>query len=137
MTERKSETKLGNVYAIPGGGKFALGKIVFASEYFKDVILIRLFEKSFLSLTELPSEMDSLSSRQMFTGAESIKKGGWKIVGNAPVSDAEKAMSRRIVGGDVWVEDDHLGPASEQDIASLKNMDIYGYRLIEKAVARL
>jgi hypothetical protein len=130
-------TKIGNIYAIPGGGKFAFGKIIYSSEYFKDVILVLFFEKAFSSPSQALSEFYSLPAREIYTGVDSIEKGGWLLVTSVPVSESEKTMSRRIVGGDVWIEDRHIGPASNADLTTLKNMDIYGYRLIEKAVARL
>lgn len=72
-----------------------------------------------------------------YTSSESISAGRWAIVAFAPISDAEKLMSRRIVGGDIWVADESFGEASEHDLKTLPKMSIYGYRLIEKAVARL
>ena len=133
----KQQVRVGNVYAIPGGGKFAFGKIVYLSEYFKDVMLVRFFEKAYSSPEAPSEELDALPSKGIFTGMDSIKKGGWKLVASTLVSEAEKAMSRRIVGGDVWVGDDHIGPASDEELRTLPQMDVYGYRLIEKKVARL
>lgn len=129
--------RLGEIYAIPGGGKFAFGKVVYLSEYFKEVMLVRFFEKAYASPERAPDELDVLPSRAFFTGIDSIKKGGWKLVATSWVSEAEKTMSRRIVGGDVWVGDDHIGPASDEELRTLPQMDVYGHRLIEKKVARL
>ena len=137
MTLKSNQELLGNLYAIPGGERFAFGKVIFCSEYFKDVMLIRFFEKAVSSPEAQADGIDALPYRLIFAGVSAIEKGAWHLVGSGPVSDAEMAMSRRIVGGDVWIGDQHLGPASESELATLMNMDVYGYRLIEKAVARL
>ncbi|MBA2672617.1 Imm26 family immunity protein [Ramlibacter sp.] len=131
------EVLLGNIYAIPGGGKYAYGKVIYLSEYFKDVMLVRLFAKAYSSPDAPPEGLDSLPSTTVFAGKEAITKGVWVLVGSASVSNAERALTRRVVGGDVWIEDSHVGPASDEDLRVLPQMDVYGYRLIEKKVARL
>lgn len=132
-----SKVREGNVYAIPGGGQYAFAKVVYLSEYFKDAIFILLHEKAFASGAEAPSNLQSIPSRGIYTGIDSAKRGEWILVGNSPVTPDEKARTRRLVGGDVWIEDVHMGPPSTAEEAKLPNMDIYGHRLIEKAVARL
>lgn len=129
--------KVGNLYAIPGGGKFAFGKVLYLSDYFKDLMLVRFFDKAVAAPDELPQQLDSLPSRLIYTGTGAINRGGWLFLRCDAVSEQERSLSRRIVGGDVWFEDQHLGPASDDDRKTLKNMDIFGHLLIEKAVAKL
>lgn len=133
---KKPAVELGGIYAIPGGGHYAFAKVIYMSEYFKDVLLIRMYAKAFPSI-DLPLSLENVPSRGIYTGIDSVKKGAWLFAGSAPVTDADRAFTRRVVGGDVWVEDAHIGPASDEELRALPNMDVYGYRLIEKAVARL
>ncbi|MBX3625342.1 MAG: hypothetical protein KF892_10045 [Rhizobacter sp.] len=135
MTKRPS-VELGGIYAIPGGGHYAFAKVIYMSEYFKDVLLVRMYERAFPSI-DVPSSLEDVHSRGIYAGIDSVKKGAWVLAGSAPVTDADRALTRRVVGGDVWVEDVHIGPASDEELRALPNMDVYGYRLIEKAVARL
>jgi hypothetical protein len=137
MMTVKSQAVVGDIYAIPGGDRVAFGKIIYASEYFKDLILVRFFERAFAPGTELPENLETIPSRGIYTGMDSIKGGEWRRVEVRPVSDSEQAMSRRIVAGDVWLGDTHIGPASEAELAELPKMLVHGSRLVEKAVMRL
>ena len=129
--------KPGDVILIPATDHFGLAKVIYCSEYFKDVVLIRLFkvvysDANIEALPNADSEADLY-----YTSADPVRKGLWKKVGTQPVSEAERLMSKRIVGGDVWVEDEHIGRASEHDLATLPSMRSFGYRLIEKAVFKM
>lgn len=125
----------GDLIAIPVGDKFGFAKVIYASEYFKDVILLRLFK----GLSDAEASQNFPDSRApaalYYTSSDPIKKGRWKRVGQQEVSLEEKAMSKRLVGGTVWIEDVHIGPASDEDMSTLPKMLTYGYRLIEKAAA--
>lgn len=137
MMSTKNRVIVGDIYAIPAKGRFAFGKIIYASEYFQDLILVRFFEKAFTSADEKPEDLSSLPSRGIYTGIDSIKGGDWRKVGFALVSEEERTMSKRIVAGDVWIEDKCLGEASDTDLATLPKMLVLGSRLVEKAVERL
>ncbi len=128
--------KEGDIFSIPSESNFGVAKVIYCSEYFKDVILIKLYKVSHAS-----QEIDSLPVNEeyqlYYTGKDSVKKGKWTCVGCEIVDSDEKKLTKRIVGGDVWKEDQHIGPASEKDLAELPKMQTYGYRLIEKAVTAL
>ena len=129
--------KPGDVILIPAAHHFGLAKVIYCSEYFKDVVLIRLFKTAYSdsNIEVLPSA--GAEADLYYTSADPVRKGLWKKVGVQPVSEAERLMSKRIVGGDVWLEDKHIGQASEHDLATLPSMRSFGYRLIEKAVSRM
>lgn len=136
MADKKSST-LGNVYAISSKGRTVFGKVVYTSEYFRDLILVRLFERTFSSDAVVPGDLEVIPSRGIFTGVDSIKAGAWKHVANHPLSEHDQKMSRRTVAGDVWVGDKHVGPASDEDLARLPKMLVMGSRLVGKAVAKI
>jgi hypothetical protein len=129
--------KPGDVILIPAADHFGLAKVIYCSEYFKDVVLIRLFKVVYSSanIEALPNA--DAEADLYYTSADPVRKGLWKKVGVQTVSEAERMMSKRIVGGDVWIEDKHIGSASEHDLATLPSMRNFGYRLIEKAVSRM
>ena len=127
----------GSIFAIPAGSYFGAAKVIYVSERYKDVFLIKLLQQKFDSEEAIYIESKFDSFTLFYVGVMSIKKGEWRLLGEQGVSDAEKRLSRRIVAQDVWVEDTHIGPASEDDFKELKHMDVYGWVLIQKAIMRL
>jgi len=131
------QPKVGDLIAIPSGGRFGIAKVLFCSEYFAQVVLLGLFRRTF-EVVESPDIAALKGSMDLYyTGSSPISAGVWPVVGHQTLLLGESSMSRRIVGGDVWDEDRHLGPASEQDLATLPKMLTHGTRLIEKAVQRI
>lgn len=129
--------KVGSIFAIPGGDQFGLAKVIYISDYFKDVFLIKLFQHKFDSI-EAINLNDKLEQFTLYYAAkDALKKGEWQFLGEEPVSDTEKALSKRIVGGGIWVEDNFLGDATDKDYETLSPMGIYGWKLIKKAVGKL
>ena len=125
------------MYLIPGGGKFGIAKVIYVSKFFRNVILLRLFHKTFATPEQAEAPTATAPSDLIYTGKGAIKPGEWIYFGEQPQHPSERDMTRRIVGGDVWVEDEHLGPASEQDRLTLKDMMVSGYIRVSNAVARL
>ena len=124
----------GDVVAIPAGSMVGLAKVVFMSRYFKDTILLKLMSERFPSV-EAAQTADLQGSHELiYTGVVPIRKGRWTIIAHQPVSDQERTMSKRTSGGEVWLEDVHLGPASDTDLATLPKMLVYGGGLVEKRV---
>lgn len=135
----KKQVELGGLYAIPSVGKFGLAKVIYVPKDFRNVILLRLYQESYTELNDIGQEppIEDADSVLYYTGDGAIKSGGWSYLGIQPVSDKERALTKRIIGGGVWVEDSYLGPASDADISNLKQMSVYPYKLVEKAVSRL
>lgn len=129
--------KLGSIFAIPSGNQFGLAKVIYISEYFKDVFLIKLFQLKFDSVEAINLNDKFHQFTLYYAAKEAIKKGEWQLLGEDAVSDAEKALSKRIVGGGVWVEDNYLGDATDNDYETLSPMGVYGWKLIQKAVGSL
>jgi Immunity protein 26 len=129
--------KVGSIFAIPGGDQFGLAKVIYISDYFKDVFLIKLFQHKFDSI-EAINLNDKLEQFTLYYAAkDALKKGEWQFLGEEAVSETEKALSKRIVGGGIWVEDNFLGDATDKDYETLSPMDVYGWKLIQKAVGKL
>ena len=110
----------------------AVAKIIYLSKYFKDVILLRTYPLvvSFsVETIELPKDFEK--ELLIYTGNQKIKMEKWRKLNNISVTDEEKKMSKRIVGGDVWIEDECMGNATEQDYQILLHMDVDGTKLVE------
>lgn len=126
----------GDVVAIPAGDGVALGKVVFLSRYFADVTLLKVLPSRFASIeAALPASFEG-PCELVYTAIAPIRAGRWKVIDRQPVSDEERALSRRTSGGEVWIEDRHLGPASEADLASMPKMLIVGQKLVEKRLGQ-
>lgn len=132
-----SKLNVGDMIAIPSGDRVGLAKVIYSSDFFRGVLLIRLYRETYQNseMKEFPA-VDA-ESDLYYTSSDPVKEGRWMRVGFQPISDAERMLSKRTVGGDVWIGDEHMGPASEQDLEVLPKMLTYGYRLIEKAIARI
>lgn len=126
----------GSLVAIPTEGGVGVGKIIFLSEYFAETICLKLYKKRLPPGGPVGSYDFSGPFDLFYTGLEPIKKRRWAIVANEAVSEDERALTRRTSGGEVWVEDVHMGAATESDLAALPKMLSHGYKLIEKYVGR-
>ncbi|WEK58319.1 MAG: hypothetical protein P0Y52_01915 [Candidatus Brevundimonas phytovorans] len=126
----------GDVIAIPTASMVGVAKILFVSKYFKDMILIRLLSTRFLSVEAARSADLKGFQELIYTAVDPIRKGRWVVVAHQSVSDEERAMSKRTSGGEVWLQDTHLGPASDTDLATLPRMLVFGSGLIEKRVSQ-
>lgn len=126
----------GSLVTIPTEGGMGIAKVIFLSEYFAEMICLKLYKKKMPKGASIAPGDFSGPFDLYYTGLDGFKKKRWAIVANEPVSDDEKTLTRRTAGGEVWVEDTHLGPASDADLATLPEMLVHGYRLIEKYVGR-
>ncbi|MGH8049805.1 MAG: hypothetical protein ACREPB_03995 [Arenimonas sp.] len=131
-----NELNVGDMIAIPSGERFGLAKVIYVSEFFRNVILLRLFRTTYRdpNVKEFP-DAEALADLY-YTSSDPVTEGRWAKIGVQQILTSENLMSKRTVGGDVWIGDEHFGPASEQDLEELPKMLTYGYRLVEKAISR-
>jgi hypothetical protein len=54
------------------------------------------------------------------------------VVGNLPLRQNEVGVAKRIVAGDVWLEDQNLGRPSDKEIKNLPKMLVLGATVVEK-----
>lgn len=130
----KQKVEQGDLFAVPGGKVFGLAKVIFVSSYYKNLMLIRLYPERARDPQALQIPDPTARSELYYTGVDSAKKGKWAHVGKQEVTDKERAMTKRVAAREVWVEDAHLGPATEEDMKTLKSLHVYGYVLISEAV---
>ena len=126
----------GSLVTIPTEGGVGVAKVIFLSEYFAETICLKLYKKRLPEGASVGPDDFAGPFDSYYTSLDGFKKKRWTIVANEPVSDDEKALTRRTSGGEVWVEDTHLGSATEADLAALPKMLSHGFKLIEKYVGR-
>ena len=122
----------GDIFTIPlEDGREALCRILYASSYFKDVVLIGCY--GLCSDNISATEQVSVSPKaMMYTGWSKT----WPVIGHEPMASHEGILSRRIVAGDVWEGDKHMGQATESELASLSKMEVYGHRILVRQLAK-
>jgi hypothetical protein len=134
---KKQKVALGEIILIPISGGFVQAKILFLSKLYKDVMLLGIYAySSDMKQYAVPVVGDFAAT--YYASKQAILKGKWSSTGIIePLSETERHLSKRIVGGTVWVEDQYLGPATLEDEQTLPQMDVYGSDLLEEEVALL
>src|SRR5689334_15568015 len=112
----KQKVAEGDLFAVPGGEAFGLAKVIFISSHYRNLMLIRLFPERADGPNALPIPDPKARSELCYTGVDSAQKGEWVHVGQQDVTGQERAMTKRVAAREVWIEDTHLGPATEQDM---------------------
>lgn len=121
---------VGEIVLIPVEHEFVPAKVLFLSDYFKDVILLGLYPMRISSL-EMPSMLPDKFRHLVYTSQAIILKQRWHSVGIESIRPSEKDLSKRVAGGEVWDEDRHLGRATKDQIQSLPQMRILGAERVE------
>ena len=125
----------GVLVSIPCNNYFVVGKVLYISQYFKNVILLKVYRKQF-SETPKYDETFAIESFELFyTGASLIKKEKWVAIGSEAITSDEKQLNKRVVGGDVWLADDCLGTATDNDLKNLPKMKVFNVNAIPNKVA--
>jgi hypothetical protein len=121
----------GNIVKIPlSNHEFALGKVIHISHVFKYCVIIGIygFKYTNQNISELPQEYIEIIS----TSIEAFnKKWKWEIIGNAPISLEDKEKTKRIIAGDIWIEDSLLRKAEEIDYITIRKEIALGISLAQ------
>lgn len=128
MKSRKSAIK-GDVLSIPVGDAWAIGKVVFVSEVFKDIMLVALWYPF-----EEPEKfaLDGNPRRLVYTSRKGFAKRGWEIVGKSSITNEEEEYSIRVVDQDVWLGDSVVRQATSDDLKRIRTMIVSGFIRIEQ-----
>ena len=123
------KTAEGDLISIQRGNRTFTCKVLYSSEIFRDVILLAVFR------AEGAERGTKLADREpdllIYTSAKCLGREGWEKIGFEPVLDSERQRSRRIVGGEIWLGDREIGPASGADSKKLPRMQVAGCLAVE------
>lgn len=123
----------GDLIAIPIESKWAIGRVVFVSEHFKEIML---FEIHGLIDAYENFEYGGTPCLSLYTASKGFKKRGWVVFGNVPVDQSEKAKTLRIVADDLWLEDKIVRRATKEDQSSIDEMYVDGHIRVENIIKR-
>ena len=128
----------GDVFGLPlSAGGEALCRVLFRSQYFRNVILVGAYGT--VSGPDAAAQIRGIAPITLiYASCESLDRGQWRYIANVPLTEKEEEFSKRIVGGEVWLRDQAIGPASAEHLG-LPQMDVHGDRVlirkVEKAIA--
>ena len=93
-----------------------LGKVVFLSKITKKAIGVIISHDTFSEIPN-PNSINEIkfTNTIFYTGNQFLKNGYWEIVGNQPVTEAEKDLTLRLIGNSLWKLDTNLGVISNED----------------------
>jgi len=128
--------KEGDVVTVPVEDKtLMLCRVLYKSQRFKHVALVGCYGRFVESLPVASQLQSGLVGNPLYTTVQPKMIASWQRLDNQPLSEQEVQLSLRIVAGDVWLGDKHLGTASHSELASLPKMDVYGDRIFVRRIS--
>ena len=128
----KKNVTVGEFALIPvDNNAFVPAKVLYLSKRFKDTILLAVYP-TVTTTPEIPDTLPESSIAEFYTTQKAITSGRWLSVGVQELRPNEVGRAKRVVAGEVWQDDNHLGPASDADLATLPKMLAMGAKLVEK-----
>lgn len=127
----------GTIISIPIDDSLAIGKILYVSSYFKRTMLLKVYIALVDQGSDYHAVIDSQAFELFYTGTVLAEKGKWPSLGFENLTEEELHCSKRIVGGDVWLLDECLGPATDHEFSTVPKMRVYNVNAIEQKVALL
>jgi hypothetical protein len=132
----KKNVDVGEIILIPVENEFVPAKVLYLSHRYKNVILIGIYNIR-QTAKECPKTLPTGFGLMVYTSQDPVLKKRWIGIGHEPLLTGQIGVAKRIVAGETWLEDQHLGPASEIDRRSLPQMDVLGAALVEKKAANV
>jgi len=133
----KKDVRPGDIALVPSGaGKFAVGKVLYLSQCYKNVMLFGIYSKAVTERT-MPPKLGDAIGLLVYTSQTAIRQHRWIPVGHEPLRENQQGLAKRIVGGEVWDEDKELRPATREDMQTLPRMQVLGAGLVEKKAQQL
>jgi hypothetical protein len=128
----------GDIVEIPlPDGRSAVGWILHISERFKDAVGFIVFGVKGQIRNEdvmMNPKLDVLGP--LYTHIDAIKHYGWNPIAHQTISESTRMLTKRRVGGDVYLGDDCLGSVEKLDGYNLKPMRAMGMPLIYNEIER-
>lgn len=70
----------------------------------------------------------------MYTSLDAAEHYGWKTIEHIPMNDRDRELTRRKVGGGVYVGDEYIGSVEKLHEENLKPMLLYGMVAVHNAI---
>ena len=135
--------KEGDIVQIPlPDGRVATGWILHISQRTKDAVGFIVFGIEGQHAVDVVYDLESRNPMSMkvlgplYTHLDNLALSGWKKYAHQPISDAKRQLTRRLVGGNVYVADDYLGSAEELGETGLKPMLAMGMPVVYGEIVR-
>ena len=137
----------GDIVEIPlPDERTAIGWILHVSQHFKNAVGFIVFGIKGQLREDIVSELGSGEPASMkvlgplYTHMDAIKHYGWKTIAHQPISEQKRMLTKRDVGGGVYVGDEYIGSVQEVGDPAVKPMLAMGmpvvYAEIEKAFGK-
>jgi hypothetical protein len=130
----------GDIVEIPlPGDRVAIGWIIHISQLFKNTVgFVILGIKGTIQDQYIDSTPGLNIIGPFYTHSDALEHYKWRVCAHQPVSESRRLLlTKRRVGGDVYVGDNYIGSAEELDEHNLRPMLVMGmpivYSTIEKA----
>jgi hypothetical protein len=112
-------------------GDLRAAKVLFCSKRYKNVVLVAFSDILIVEPGVGALVPTAFTGQRVYTGAQAIGER-WPVIGQSALTEDEKSASLRIVAGDVWLADEHVRPATHEDLKSIPAMSVAGAALVEK-----
>jgi hypothetical protein len=124
----------GSLVTIPTDAGIGLAKILFVPAREKNVGLFKIFRKAVPSGAAISQADFNGEFELRYARLQALKDGAWSVLAKQAPDPNDYQLTKRIVGSEIFVGDQHIGSASEADEQSVPQMLSYGERLIEKFI---
>lgn len=106
---------------------YRVGKIIYISEKFQDVIGFIPSNKEYKSISEAIDDKDiTFNNTMIYTYNNELKNGNWKIIGTQNILPEETNLTMRRVANIVMIKDTHIRICTDEDYTLYKNQRIAG-----------
>ncbi|WP_409285181.1 hypothetical protein [Pseudomonas protegens] len=125
------KTTVGDIVLIPITQGFRPAKVLYVSQRYKDTILLGLYATC-VSAQQLPEPLADTFALLLYTSKAPVQKQRWPRVGHEALRESQTRLDLRVVAGELWQGDEHLGVASAEQRKTLPEMLVMGAGLVEK-----
>lgn len=123
---------VGEVFLIPAGThRFVPAKVLFVEARIKGVILVALYASVVKTKSE-PIELPESFDRLLYTTQEPILCGNWPSVGIHELRQNETGRTERLIGNAVWIENEKIRIATDEELSKIPSMDVCNSNWIEE-----
>ena len=116
--------------------KYRIGKLIYISSLFKDMIGFIPSEETFSTLPENLNELKFLKN-VIYTGNLELQNGNWKIIGHQNITNDEIILTKRRVANAIMIKDDEIRICTDDDYQKYKNQGIAGLAAVHYFLTNL